>query len=459
MPEAVDLGYAVKLPPRRALRYFRSKDYHITGDWWELQKAAHAKAFTVAHAARTDILQSIRRQLTRGLQHGVSEAEFLRNMEPNLKQLGWWGKQVIVDKDGGAETVQLGSPQRLKTIFRTNMRTAYAHGRYRQQLENAEDRPYWQYNARNDARTRASHAALDKVVFRYDDPFWDSHYPPNGFNCRCRVRALTRAQVNAGGLTVADSRGRLHTVTQDLGVDKRTGEVITAKGTAYRFHDRDGRPRTLLPDPGWSYNPGKAQTLYDSLGDVTQIDNALPGQPGWRELGLPARLPVTPGPAPVRLPKAKTGAAQLQQFRMATAAPDFEEITITRGDGKRDVLYNRVHTPASTADIYIPDSFVRHVVLDHPRGNREQFAHLVLPTLKDPAEVWVSAVERGERTLYRRQFLAAFDEKPGGAVVVVQEHRDGGLAWTFYAAGSNHINRLRAGHLLYRRPEKAARGK
>ena len=46
-----------------------------------------------------------------------------------------------------------------------------------------------------------------------------------------------------------------------------------------------------------------------------------------------------------------------------------------------------------------------------------------------------------------------------GAVVVVQEHRDGGLAWTFHAAGSKQMNNLRRGHLLYRRPEKAARGK
>ena len=37
----------------------------------------------------------------------------------------------------------------------------------------------------------ASVAAMDSKVFRFDDRIWDTHHPPNGFNRRCMVKALT----------------------------------------------------------------------------------------------------------------------------------------------------------------------------------------------------------------------------------------------------------------------------
>ena len=60
MPEAVDLGYCMKLPPKKAIEYLRSKGYEITWDWEELWQDAQAKAFTVAKVTRLDILQDIR---------------------------------------------------------------------------------------------------------------------------------------------------------------------------------------------------------------------------------------------------------------------------------------------------------------------------------------------------------------------------------------------------------------
>ena len=127
-------------------------------------------------------------------------AEFVEELlEPLLRRAGWWGRQVVVSPDGGAEVVQLGSPHHLRTIYRTNMRTVRSGGRYRRQAESADDRPYWMYDAVMDATTRPSHAAFDGKVFAWDDPIWDTDYPPNGYNCRCRVRALTARQVEARG--------------------------------------------------------------------------------------------------------------------------------------------------------------------------------------------------------------------------------------------------------------------
>lgn len=47
--------------------------------------------------------------------------------------------------------------------------------------------PYLRYNTAEDDRVRPAHAALNGVVKRIDDPFWNTYYPPNGWNCRCDV--------------------------------------------------------------------------------------------------------------------------------------------------------------------------------------------------------------------------------------------------------------------------------
>ncbi|WP_237172073.1 phage head morphogenesis protein [Pandoraea norimbergensis] len=77
--------------------------------------------------------------------------------------------------------VQLGSPWRLQTIFvqTCKRRTCRA---IPAPAENVDDRPYWKYVAILDSRTRPSHRALNGKVFRYDDSFWSSFYPPNGWD-------------------------------------------------------------------------------------------------------------------------------------------------------------------------------------------------------------------------------------------------------------------------------------
>lgn len=64
--------------------------------------------------------------------------------------------------------------------------------------------PYLMYVAVMDGRTRPSHAALNGKIWRKDDPVWSVIFPPNGFNSRCRTRALTAGQIQREGL------GRAH---------------------------------------------------------------------------------------------------------------------------------------------------------------------------------------------------------------------------------------------------------
>ncbi|ENJ4306028.1 minor capsid protein [Salmonella enterica subsp. enterica serovar Newport] len=250
---SIDLGYAATLEPKEAIAYFRAKGQHVGWNWYETAADVHARSFTVAKAARVDVLTTIQDEVKRAISQGVSEQEFINTLAPRLKKLGWWGKQVIVDSAGNAETVQLGSPRRLVLIYNVNTRVAYNVGRYAQLMNSTDTHPFWQYVAVMDSRTRPSHAALNGLVFRYDDPFWKTHYPPNGWNCRCRVRALSQARMDALGLKATQSDKYLTTKKVQAAVDKATGEIINMDVTTFA----DGA-RIMTPDAGWSYNPGAA---------------------------------------------------------------------------------------------------------------------------------------------------------------------------------------------------------
>lgn len=250
MLKKIDLLYAIGLSPKKALEYFKAKGYTFSWDWYDTWQESHAKAFTVAKVMRMDILQDIRGMVQKALDEGITFQQFKKELEPKLRAKGWWGKKIIGDETG-AEKVQLGSPHRLKTIYQTNLQTAYNAGRWKEQMDNVDNRPYWQYVAVMDSRTRPAHAALNGKVFPADDPFWDTHYPPLGFRCRCRVRALSDRNIKNRGLTVESSKGKL--TQQEVLVSKKTGELRDV--TVY--HD----PLTgkkIAPDVSWNYNPGKA---------------------------------------------------------------------------------------------------------------------------------------------------------------------------------------------------------
>lgn len=44
-----------------------------------------------------------------------------------------------------------------------------------------------QYRTALDDKVRPEHAALEGITLPQDDPFWNTAFPPNGWNCRCNV--------------------------------------------------------------------------------------------------------------------------------------------------------------------------------------------------------------------------------------------------------------------------------
>lgn len=249
MPD-VDLSYAIGLPPKEAVAYFEAKGYALSFDWREVWQEAHARAFTVAGVTKLDVLKDIRAAMGDALKQGKTLAQFRQDLEPTLRRKGWLGRGQIVDPATGEVGKRL-APYRLETIYRTNMQSAYMAGRWKQFKANAAARPYWRYVAVMDARTRPEHAALNGLTFHHDDPFWSSYWPPNGWRCRCRVEALDRDDLRAEGVEPGDGSGRISEVSVPSGREPGAPRVAVA-----RFEARPGF--FVSPDPGWSYNPGRA---------------------------------------------------------------------------------------------------------------------------------------------------------------------------------------------------------
>jgi hypothetical protein len=87
------------------------------------------------------------------------------------------------------------------TIFRTNVMTANASGRFAVQAF-----PYWRWVGVQDGppRQRATHEAAHGTILMASDPIWQTVYTPAGYNCRCRVVPMSKKQYDDTGAQLGD---------------------------------------------------------------------------------------------------------------------------------------------------------------------------------------------------------------------------------------------------------------
>jgi SPP1 gp7 family putative phage head morphogenesis protein len=171
---------AFNVPPKEAIDYFQAKKVLKSSAFKKLAKEAKSSAFSVGGVYREDVLQGFKDELHRSMKEGHTQAQTIKRFHDILS---------------GAGHRQLGEFH-LETVFRTNMQTAYGVGR-RQALEEVkEDLPFWTRHAVMDDRTRPRHAALDGVTLPANHEFWNTHFAPDDFNCRCSVTA--GAEIPAG---------------------------------------------------------------------------------------------------------------------------------------------------------------------------------------------------------------------------------------------------------------------
>jgi hypothetical protein len=205
------------------IEFFRRKLNLPSERYDDIVKAAHDRCFIAAGAYKADLVNDLHRAIEDKFRAGQGLDEFRRDFKKIVEKHGWHGWT--------GEGTAKGEAWRTRVMYETNLRTSHAAGRDKQ-LKNPNLQkvaPYLQYIHSGHEKYRPQHKEWgdSKLTLRHDHPFWQTHKPPNGWGCGCRVMAV---------------------------VAPKAGDA-TSPPEGWNIPD----PRTGAPpgiDKGWDYAPG-----------------------------------------------------------------------------------------------------------------------------------------------------------------------------------------------------------
>ncbi len=237
----IELG---TVQPEAAIANIRQKVGIPSKRWDQHIGAVQAKAFTVAGATRASLLNDFHQSIIAAKENGESIGQFRKRFDSIVSEHGWSYK----GKRGW----------RTRTIYDNNMRSAAMAGRWQQIQRVKKTRPYLVYYTVGDNAVRDQHRQWHAIALPVDDPWWDTHYPPNGWGCRCYVITATEKQLKRWGIEVSEAP-----------------EITTTQ----RVNTRSGEDYGQVPvgiDTGWDFNVGKAWLGPDSAFGETLVNLPRP---------------------------------------------------------------------------------------------------------------------------------------------------------------------------------------
>lgn len=411
------------------IEFLRQKRGKPTRAWTDAMAGDHDRSFVVAGVTDMAMLEEFQAAIIEGAQTYDIEA-FAGEFDRLVEKYGW-------SYNGGREW-------RIRTIFETNIRTSYMAGRLAQMRdpEMVKRRPYWQYlhaDSRVPLNPRPHHLAWDGLVLRWDDPWWDHHFPPNDWACSCGMRTLSERDLKRLGKTGPDTapeiRLRPHT-------HKASGQtVMLPEGIGFGWDHMPGDlwerglvPSRLLDEAGGQLSAGR---------HLVRIDEPEP----LADLLADAR--------PFSL-----SAMQAVDHLKGLADPSPEEFVraFLNPFGARPGQA-ALFTDVSGFRIPISDQLFRDRAGDWKvaKRGREEHLPLLAEALRDPDEIWLGLVEKeGELVVDRRYIRAAPDL---GLLVVFEMGRrwwEGITGYQTTKKGGKRpdlglLDRRRGGKLIWKR--------
>ena len=166
-----------------AVAYALSRDVILSEEYYSVLTSVQRKqAVSIAGLAEIEQVRYVLSQMNSALINGSTFEDFQKNVN-------------LIDIDLPSH--------RLRTIYQTNIQSAYSHGRWIRQQEDKKNKPYLIYLTKNDSLVRPEHQILHKIIRPIGDVFWLYNTPPLSINCRCKTRALTPNEAEQRGITLA----------------------------------------------------------------------------------------------------------------------------------------------------------------------------------------------------------------------------------------------------------------
>lgn len=397
------------LPFDEAIRFLRQKVRLPTRTWTDLWQGMHARAFVVAGATKAGLIEDFHNAVDRALAEGRTLADFRKDFDRIVAAHGWSYK---------------GSRGwRSAVILNTNLRTAYAAGKWQQAQRLKASRPYLRYVAVLDDRTRPEHRAWHGTVLPADDDWWKTHFPPNGWNCRCTVQQLSDRDLDRFGYEVSDQAPTVETETREVNTPDGKVAVRVPKGI----------------DTGFAYNVGEA--AWGRGEELARLER----HGRFEDLFAPGgSRPADPGRLPVERTRTQPGPRGRTEKNLRAALR-----SAIGGD-------SAVFTDPTGERVAVGQAVVDHMLEEaRRRDGRELFFPFMSELIEAPAEIWVGFHrEASGRVAIRRRYLKQLRIDKDRVLALVADV-DGGQ-WsglTFYRGETTALNRLRSGLRIFKSGE------
>lgn len=193
--------------------------------------------------------------LSKGIKDNVIPSRMMTSLENDVfvfsalkthAQLFEASRQLLTD-DGKVKSFQQFSQDIAK--IEKDYNQAYLQAEYNFAVSSAQQAANWakieenkgrynlQYRTANDDRVRDSHEALNEITLPPSDAFWNSYYPPNGWNCRCVAVEVLKDKYPESDSETAVKKGAA--ATMQIGKDGKNRMEI------FRFNP--GKEKVIFP--------------------------------------------------------------------------------------------------------------------------------------------------------------------------------------------------------------------
>lgn len=399
------------LPFKEQIEFFRRKINIPTNSYADIYNNEHDYAFVVAGANRNALLNDFRAAIDKAISQGTTLDEFRQDFAEIVEKHGW-------SYNGSFNW-------RSRVIYETNLNSSYQAGRY-QQLRDAKF-PYLEYlHSDYVEHPRELHESWNHLVLNFNDPWWDSHFPPNGYGCQCRVRGRTNGDLKRMGKDGPDTAPTINWVDRVIGENSGDPRIVRV-------------PEGI--DPSFEHIPG--QTRLDTF-----VPNPLDSDPTLK-LGVPS-VKADEWPSIRKVSKNRLLEKGLTEEDYATIFLNQFGATLTNPAIFRDVagealvIGKQLFTVSKTGELKVTK-----------RGH-EQFLLLLADSLKLPDEIWtrMEYFDHLQKSVVRRRYISRVridgEDKPMLAIFEVGD--DGWLGVTTFAPDNpNYLEQLRAGIRVFKR--------